>query len=245
MPSPLASDLEPEIETVPRAGEPPQDVGSAREGVSDEPRTESRGWNVWELERRARARSGEWSHLLLHLREFARPDGTLPVEFDSLVRETLAEESPGERRVDARTRADVEERIAAVIAAARTEARDILAGTERDAAVLLREAEAAGAIRLERARREAEELESAARADVERTLEWARAQAEVIMQRARTGAEQLLASAGHGDPAIEEAVAGIVAALGAALPKRSAAGRAGEARASVAEDKPLDPKAPK
>ena len=41
-------------------------------------------------------------------------------------------------------------------------------------------------------------------------LEWARAQADVIVQRARLGAEQLLSAAGHGDPAIHEAVDAIV-----------------------------------
>ena len=55
-------------------------------------------------------------------------------------------------------------------------------------------------------------LTNAARAEVEQTLEWARAQAEVIVQRARGGAEQLLAAAGHGDPAIREAVDAIVRA---------------------------------
>ena len=47
---------------------------------------------------------------------------------------------------------------------------------------------------------------------VEQTLEWARAQADVIVQRARLGAEQLLSAAGHGDPAIAEAVEAIVRA---------------------------------
>ncbi len=50
-------------------------------------------WNIWELERRARERAGEdrardeeWAYLLLYLREFATPDGNLPLNFDELVR---------------------------------------------------------------------------------------------------------------------------------------------------------------
>jgi protein TonB len=57
-----------------------------------------REWNVWELERAARARSGqdaardeEWGFLLVYLREFASADGSLPSDFDSLVRESFAD----------------------------------------------------------------------------------------------------------------------------------------------------------
>jgi outer membrane biosynthesis protein TonB len=59
---------------------------------------EPREWNVWDLERRARDRAGidasrdqEWSYLLLYLREFASPEGTLPEKFDPLVRESFRE----------------------------------------------------------------------------------------------------------------------------------------------------------
>ncbi len=55
-------------------------------------------WNIWELERRARehagadpARDEEWSYLLRYLREFATPEGTLPRDFDALVRDTFGE----------------------------------------------------------------------------------------------------------------------------------------------------------
>ena len=55
-------------------------------------------WNLWELERLTRERGGddpvrdyEWSYLVVYLREFARPDGTLPAEFDDLVRESFGE----------------------------------------------------------------------------------------------------------------------------------------------------------
>ncbi len=55
-------------------------------------------WNVWELERLTRERAGadpardeEWSFLLVYLRDFASPDGLLPLDFDDLVRESFAE----------------------------------------------------------------------------------------------------------------------------------------------------------
>ena len=56
-----------------------------------------REWNLWDLERRARERSGdrlrteEWTALFMHLREFANADGILPKEFDQLVRESFAD----------------------------------------------------------------------------------------------------------------------------------------------------------
>ena len=55
-----------------------------------------RQWNIWDLERLARAeasahpeRRDEWAFLFVHLRQFANADGELPVEFDSLVRESF------------------------------------------------------------------------------------------------------------------------------------------------------------
>ena len=57
-----------------------------------------REWNLWELERMTReiagadaARDEERSFLLMYLREFADPDGMLPVTFDPLVRETFGD----------------------------------------------------------------------------------------------------------------------------------------------------------
>jgi hypothetical protein len=57
-----------------------------------------RAWNLWELERLARERAGadverdeERSYLLMYLRDFASPEGTLPVDFDLLVRESFGE----------------------------------------------------------------------------------------------------------------------------------------------------------
>ncbi|HEY6801118.1 MAG TPA: hypothetical protein VI121_10765, partial [Agromyces sp.] len=55
-----------------------------------------RQWNIWDLERLARAqapehpeRRDEWAFLFVHLRQFANADGVLPTEFDSLVRESF------------------------------------------------------------------------------------------------------------------------------------------------------------
>ena len=55
-------------------------------------------WNLWELERLSRERGGEdpardveWGYLVVYLRDFARPDGTLPTDFDGLVRESFGE----------------------------------------------------------------------------------------------------------------------------------------------------------
>ena len=59
---------------------------------------EPREWNLWELERLTRERAGEddareveWAYLIVYLRDFARPDGTLPTEFDDLVRESFGD----------------------------------------------------------------------------------------------------------------------------------------------------------
>jgi hypothetical protein len=56
--------------------------------------SQPREWNLWDLERIARAQSRrdpqqfeEWSYLFLHLRRFANADGMLPAEFDGLVRD--------------------------------------------------------------------------------------------------------------------------------------------------------------
>jgi hypothetical protein len=74
--------------------------------VAFRPRTIApRSWNLWDLERIAREgvrtepeRRDEWSYLFLHLRQFAAADGSLPTEFDGLVRESfggLLERAPG------------------------------------------------------------------------------------------------------------------------------------------------------
>lgn len=58
-------------------------------------------WNLWELERLARAYAGgnsvreEWAAIFRHLRQFAKSDGRLPPQFDSLVRESFPELTHG------------------------------------------------------------------------------------------------------------------------------------------------------
>jgi hypothetical protein len=62
------------------------------------PPTPQLEWNVWELERVARevegqdpVRDDELAFLLLELRQFANPDGQLPVSFDAVIRESFGE----------------------------------------------------------------------------------------------------------------------------------------------------------
>jgi hypothetical protein len=57
-----------------------------------------RQWNLWDLERLTRERAGgdvaqdeERQFLLMYLREFADTRGLLPVDFDSLVRDSFGE----------------------------------------------------------------------------------------------------------------------------------------------------------
>ena len=75
-------------------------VVDLRTRVTGQPRR----WNLWDLERRARdeaesdpVRYEEWSFLFVYLRQFATPDGSLPTEFDGLVRESFGDllEHPG------------------------------------------------------------------------------------------------------------------------------------------------------
>jgi hypothetical protein len=84
--------LEPAAEPVRPAAS--SDVVDLRMRATIQPRR----WNLWDLERRARdeqardpLRYEEWSYLFVHLRQFATPDGSLPTEFDGLVRESFGE----------------------------------------------------------------------------------------------------------------------------------------------------------
>jgi hypothetical protein len=129
------------------------------------------------------------------------------------IRESQVELQQREAEI-ARIRQETERQRSEILNAARTEAREVLTKTNRDSSQELRDAEAKGNRLLEQSRHQATELTNAARAEVEQTLEWARAQADVIVERARMGAEQLLSAAGHGDPAIQEAVDAIVRAAG-------------------------------
>lgn len=92
-PEPTPPEPEPEPEHEP---EPPAPVAERPPAV---PVVEApREWNLWELERIARehagadpARDEERTYLLLSLRDFARPDGDLPLEFDPLVRDAFGD----------------------------------------------------------------------------------------------------------------------------------------------------------
>ena len=82
----------------------PQPQGAAPPPAEPEPLVTSppREWNLWEVERAVRdaqdeERREEWSALLIHLREFANPDGDLPAEFDGLVRESFGAVLAGQR----------------------------------------------------------------------------------------------------------------------------------------------------
>ncbi|HEX9379258.1 MAG TPA: hypothetical protein VF872_06685 [Gaiellaceae bacterium] len=83
--------LEPEPEAQP---EPEAARVVAFLPASDGPRE----WNLWELERAARdhatddvVRNEERAYLLMYLREFAGPDGVLPMDFDGLVRDAFGD----------------------------------------------------------------------------------------------------------------------------------------------------------
>jgi hypothetical protein len=87
--------LEPEAKPEPEPEpEPSAEPEVARVAVNHEPRE----WNLWELERVARdsvgddvAKNEERAYLLIYLREFAGPDGTLPADFDGLVRDSFGD----------------------------------------------------------------------------------------------------------------------------------------------------------
>jgi outer membrane biosynthesis protein TonB len=77
---------EPESELEPQP-EPEQPAKPVYSGAQRE-------WNIWQLERLVRERPDDERHeelaaLLLSLRDFANADGTLPAEFDDLMRESF------------------------------------------------------------------------------------------------------------------------------------------------------------
>jgi hypothetical protein len=95
-------DLEPEPASEPEPEpEPELEPAAAAEpvvvvpiGVGASPRS----WNLWDLERLSREIAGhdavrdeERTFLLMYLREFAGPDGLLPDDFDSLVRDSFGD----------------------------------------------------------------------------------------------------------------------------------------------------------
>src|SRR5215210_1776613 len=150
-----------------------------------------------------------------------------------------------------RYRQESERQRAEIVTAARNEARQLLADTNRQATQELREAEARGARLLEQSRHQATELTNSARAEVEQTLEWARAQANAIMSRAQQGAEQLLSAAGLGDDILTGVSDAIVRAAEAEIdtpppaelpPRTPPVAAAPEPDAESAPDTPAKPK---
>lgn len=86
-----APEPEPEVEA---EAEPEPEPAVAYLPASETPRE----WNLWELERVARenatddlAKNEERAYLLMYLREFAGSDGTLPADFDGLVRDAFGD----------------------------------------------------------------------------------------------------------------------------------------------------------
>jgi hypothetical protein len=80
---------EPEPESEPELE--PEPVAASSPPRADEP---PRQWNLWTLEtvlRDSAPEDEELSFLLMYLREFAGPDGLLPVDFDSLVRDSFGD----------------------------------------------------------------------------------------------------------------------------------------------------------
>jgi hypothetical protein len=94
VPTPPSQPVEPPAPQPARPAARAQEVIDIRTRVTAQPRR----WNLWDLERRARdeaqrdpIRYEEWSYLFVHLRQFATPDGSLPAEFDELVRDSFGE----------------------------------------------------------------------------------------------------------------------------------------------------------
>lgn len=84
-----APESEPEPEREPEP-EPEAELTPEEERERWQPRS----WNLWELERAARERGDaneERDFLFLYLRDYADPTGTLPVDFDGLVRDSFAD----------------------------------------------------------------------------------------------------------------------------------------------------------
>jgi outer membrane biosynthesis protein TonB len=96
----------PELRAVPEPPEPPEPAEAPPEEPEPDDRVVAfipgsngpRRWNLWDLERLARAGEGadsardeERTVLLMQLRQFAGADGMLPESFDPLVRESFGE----------------------------------------------------------------------------------------------------------------------------------------------------------
>jgi len=91
---------EPELELVPEPEPEPvlAEVAVGAEVVPIGASAAPRRWNVWDLERLSRenagadvARDEERTYLLMYLRDFADPGGSLPIDFDALVRDSFGD----------------------------------------------------------------------------------------------------------------------------------------------------------
>lgn len=101
-PLPVPTPEPPRIAAAPPPPEPepePEPEPGPEPAVAYLPTTEApHEWNLWELERVIRDQASgdialdeERTYLLMYLREFAGPDGTLPADFDGLVRDAFGD----------------------------------------------------------------------------------------------------------------------------------------------------------
>jgi len=96
-PAPPVLEAVPDPEPIPVPAPPPAPEPEPQvvvPFVSSTPRQ----WNLWDLERLSREHAGgnetrdeERSFLLMYLRDFAGPDGMLPIDFDGLVRDSFGD----------------------------------------------------------------------------------------------------------------------------------------------------------
>lgn len=85
---------EPESEPEPEPEPEPEAEPEPEREPEPEPIPVARQWNIWELDRAARdggQLDEEREFLLLYLRDYAGPDGLLPLDFDALVRESFGD----------------------------------------------------------------------------------------------------------------------------------------------------------
>jgi hypothetical protein len=94
----VVSEPEPEPVLVPEPEPEPEPVAVGAAVVPIGASAAPRRWNVWDLERLSResagsdvARDEERTYLLMYLRDFADPGGSLPIDFDALVRDSFGD----------------------------------------------------------------------------------------------------------------------------------------------------------
>jgi hypothetical protein len=94
-PEPVVVEPEPEPEPVVVEPEPePEPVAVEPEPEPEPEPTAEQAWNLWQIDRALRdsgAVTEEQEFLLMYLRDYAGPDGSLPVDFDALVRESFGD----------------------------------------------------------------------------------------------------------------------------------------------------------